>query len=139
MVLNQAGATSTDTIHRLSCNTAKPERVIANTYTWMTAASAEIEGRSYGGGVLELEPTEAERLLMPDQLNGALALSEADKLTRAGQLDAVLEENAKIVLRGHMGLSQRDCEILRDIWIKMRDRRMARRRRPSRASGAATA
>lgn len=128
VVLNQAGATSTDTIHRLTCKTEKPERVIANTYTWLTAASAEIEGRSYGGGVLELEPTEAERLLMPATLNGAIPLTECDKLMRAGRLGEVLEENARIVLRGHMGLSEQDCHILRDIWIKMRDRRNARKR-----------
>jgi len=128
VVLNQAGATSTDTIHRLTCKVEKPERVIANTYTWLTAASAEIEGRSYGGGVLELEPTEAERLLMPATLNGAMPLTECDRLTRAGRLDEVLEENARIVLMGHMGLSQADCHLLRDIWTKMRDRRMARRR-----------
>jgi adenine-specific DNA methylase len=128
IVLNTAGATSTDTIHRLSCNTAKPERVIANTYTWLTAASAEIEGRSYGGGVLELEPTEAERLMMPAKLNGAMPLADADQLIRAGQLDDVLEENARIVLMSHMGLSAADCGILRDIWTKMRDRRMSRRR-----------
>lgn len=128
MVLNQAEATSTDTIHRLTCKGGEPERVIANTYTWLTAASAEIEGRSYGGGVLELEPTEAERLLMPATLNGALPLVECDKLMRAGRLQDVLEENARIVLRGHMGLSERDCLILRDIWVKMRDRRNARKR-----------
>ncbi|MBX6374745.1 MAG: N-6 DNA methylase [Acetobacteraceae bacterium] len=128
IVLNTSGATSTDTIHRLSCKTAKPERVIANTYTWLTAASAEIEGRSYGGGVLELEPTEAERLLMPAKLNGAMPLAEADRLIRAGRLSDVLEENARIVLMGHMGLSAADCGLLRDIWTKMRDRRMARRR-----------
>lgn len=129
MVLNQAGATSTDTIHRLKSKGAKPERVIANTYTWLTAASAEIEGRSYGGGVLELEPTEAERLLMPTKLNGAIPLSECDKLTRAGKLNDVLEENSRIILMGHMGLSSSECEILRSIWEKMRDRRLARRRR----------
>ena len=123
----------TETIHRLACKTDKPERVIANTYTWLTAASAEIEGRSYGGGVLELEPTEAERLLMPAKLNGAMPLTECDKLTRAGRLDDVLEENARIVLKGHMGLSQAECLLLRVIWTKMRDRRMARRRsRPMR-------
>lgn len=127
-VLNNSGATSTDTIHRMTAKTAKPERIIANTYTWLTAASAEIEGRSYGGGVLELEPTEAERLLMPAKLNGAMALSDADRLIRAGRLDEVLEENARIVLSGHMGLSATDCTILRDIWVKMRDRRMARRK-----------
>lgn len=140
VVLNQAGATSTDTIHRLTGKKEKPERIIANTYTWLTAASAEIEGRSYGGGVLELEPTEAERLLMPATLNGAMPLAECDKLTRAGRLDEVLEENARIVLMGHMGLSQSDCFILRDIWTKMRDRRNARRRgRPSRKADGADA
>lgn len=129
VVLNKAGATSTDTIHRLTCKREKPELVIANTYTWLTAASAEIEGRSYGGGVLELEPTEAERLMMPATLNGALPLAECDRLTRAGRLDVVLEENARIVLVGHMGLSHADCNLLKNIWVKMRDRRMARRRR----------
>ncbi len=129
VVLNQAGATSTDTIHRLTCKLDKPERVIANTYTWLTAASAEIEGHSYGGGVLELEPTEAERLLVPAKMNGAMPLADCDRLTRVGRLDDVLEENARIVLIGHIGLSRSDCRMLRDIWIKMRNRRMARRRR----------
>ena len=128
IVLNGSGATSTDTIHRFTCRTAQPERVIANTYTWLTAASAEIEGRSYGGGVLELEPTEAERLLMPAELNGAMPIAEADRLIRSGRLDAVLEENARIVLKGHMGLSDTDSTALHAIWAKMRDRRMARRK-----------
>ncbi len=131
MVWNQAEATSTDTIHRLTCKTAKPERVIANTYTWLTAASAEIEGRSYGGGVLELEPTEAERLLMPAELNGAMPLAECDRLTRAGRLYDVLEENARVILMNHMGLSSNQCNMLRNIWEKMRDRRLSRRRRKS--------
>jgi adenine-specific DNA methylase len=129
MVLNQAQATSTDTIHRLTCKTTKPKRIIANTYTWLTAASAEIEGRSYGGGVLELEPTEAERLLMPAKLNGAIPLTECDRLTRAGRLNDVLKENARIILMDHMGLSSGECDLLRSIWEKMRDRRLARRRR----------
>ncbi len=128
MVLNASGATSTDTIHRMRSHGAKPERVIANTYTWLTAASAEIEGRSYGGGVLELEPTEAERLLMPAKLNGAMPLKDVDQLVRAGRLDAVLEENAKIILREHMGLSAADCDLLKSVWTQMRDRRNSRRR-----------
>ncbi|CAM5613678.1 Modification methylase Eco57IB [Aquamicrobium terrae] len=128
MVLNVSGATSTDTIHRLRSKGAKPERIIANTYTWLTAASAEIEGRSYGGGVLELEPTEAERLLMPAKLNGAMPLTEVDHLVRAGRLDSVLEENARVILRDHMGLSTAECTLLKSVWTKMRDRRNSRRR-----------
>lgn len=126
-VMNQAGATSTDTIHRLTCKT-NPNVTIANTYTYLTAASSEIEGRSYGGGVLELEPTEAEKLLMPSKLGQAVSLDECDRLIRAGRLDSVLEENSRQVLREAMGLSRGDCNRLRDIWIKLRDRRMSRKR-----------
>lgn len=128
MILNQAGATSTDTIHRVTCNTEAPEQVVAHTYTWLTAASAEIEGRSYGGGVLELEPTEAERLLMPTRLTEALPLVECDRLIRAGRLNDVLEENARVILILQMGLSQNECNLLRTIWEKMRNRRLARGR-----------
>jgi adenine-specific DNA methylase len=128
VVLNQAKATSTDTIHRLTCK-AKPERVLSNIYTHLTAASAEIEGRSYGGGVLELEPTEAERLLVPASLAAALPLAECDRLIRTGRLDQVLAENDRLILKEGMGLSQAECVMLRNIWEKMRDRRQARRRK----------
>jgi len=135
VVLNGAGATSTDTIHRFTAKSAPAERIIANTYSWLTAASAEIEGRSYGGGVLELEPTEAERLMMPTTLSGALPLEECDRLTRAGKIGDILEESARIVLRGHMGLSKSETLILRDIWVKMRDRRLSRRKSPRTTNG----
>lgn len=127
MILNTAEATSTDTIHRMRCATT-PRAVIANTYTSLTATSAEIEGRSYGGGVLELEPTEAERLLMPAGLGPALSLEECDRLIRADRLNEVLDENDRLVLQETMGLSVTECRMLRGVWEKMRDRRLARRR-----------
>jgi len=128
VVLNSAEATSTDTIHRLSCK-VEPEKLVANLYTHLTAASAEIEGRSYGGGVLELEPTEAERLLVPAHLGTTMPIIEADRLIRAGRLGEVLAENDRLILKGELGLSAADCTMLRDIWMKMRDRRNARRRK----------
>jgi len=128
VVLNEAGATSTDTIHRMKCRTT-PEIVAANLYTHLTAASAEIEGRSYGGGVLELEPNEADSLLVPAKLAMALPLDECDRLVRAGRLVDVLAENDRLVLRGVLGLSKSECVTLHNIWVKMRDRRMNRRRR----------
>ena len=127
MVLNIADATSTDTIHRMRCKT-DPRIVVANTYTSLTAASAEIEGRSYGGGVLELEPTEAEWLLMPAPLGPALSLEECDRLIRDNRLTDILDENDRLVLRESMGLSAAECRLLRRIWGKMRDRRLTRRR-----------
>jgi adenine-specific DNA-methyltransferase len=129
IVFNDANVTSTDTIHRVKVlGGTNPKKLIANLYTYLTAASAEIEGRSYGGGVLELEPTEAERLLVPRTLGAAIPLAECDRLVREGRLDEVLKENNRRVLMDEMGLTQHECKMLRGIWEKMRDRRLARRR-----------
>lgn len=128
VVVNRAGATSTDTIHRMQCKKA-PARVAASLYTHLTAASAEIEGRSYGGGVLELEPTEAEHLLVPKRLNGAMPIGEADRLVRQGRLADVLDYNDRIVLQDSLGLTSSDCSMLKQVWAKMRERRFSRRRR----------
>ena len=134
MVLNKAEATSTDTIHRLRFS-AQPDLVTSNTYTYLTAASAEIEGRSYGGGVLELEPTEAERLLMPATLCGGLPIEECDRLVRSGGLEELLYENSRQILVEGLGISIKECLALRGIWMKLRNRRRARGRR-SRTGGA---
>ncbi|MGI5868300.1 MAG: N-6 DNA methylase [Kiritimatiellia bacterium] len=125
VVLNEAEATSTDTIHRVRCQTSAA-KLASNIYTHMTAASAEIEGRSYGGGVLELEPTEAEHLLVPRTLDGAMPVDEADQLIRNGRLTDVLEYNDTAVLRDSLGLSSSECLMLKQIWTKMRDRRISR-------------
>ena len=125
IVLNGADATCTDTIHRVHC-TDEPEKVITNTYTFLTGASAEIEGRSYGGGILALEPTEAERLLVPAQLTQAMTIGECDELVRAGRLGELLLENSIRVLVNGVGLSRRDCNMLQEIWNKMGMRRRER-------------
>lgn len=130
IVLNSADATATDTIHRMKCR-ANPKETVANTYTHLTAASAEIEGRSYGGGVLELEPTEATNLLMPAKLCDAMPVDKCDELIRQDRLADVLHHNDRAVLRAQVGLSARECAQLRAIWEKMRDRRLSRRRRSS--------
>lgn len=128
VVINRIDATSTDTIHRLNCKIDK-NLFLSNFYTHLTAASSEIEGRSYGGGVLELEPTEAERLLMPGTIGTGLDPVEIDQLIRAARLDDVLLENDKRILIGGLGLSSQDCRTLRNIWLKMRNRRQSRKKR----------
>lgn len=130
LVANTAGATSTDTIHRVRLRGGTASALVAGGFTHLTAASAEIEGRSYGGGVLELEPTEAETLLFPDAaaLEAALPLAEADRLIRDGRLGDVLAENDRLVLRDAIGLSATECASLREAWQRMRNRRTGRRR-----------
>ncbi|HVA46787.1 MAG TPA: class I SAM-dependent methyltransferase [Pirellulales bacterium] len=126
VVLNKAGAISTDTIHRMRCR-KKPVAVLQSLYTHLTAASAEIEGRSYGGGVLELQPTEAERLLMPKKLGDGLPLPTVDQMIRKGNLPDILAENDRLILR-ELGLTKGECAMLKAIWEKMRERRRSRKR-----------
>ena len=65
----------------------------------MTFAFAEVLGRSYGGGVLELEPNEAEQIPVPFFHDVQLDLGELDTLERAGQISAILNITDKTLLQ----------------------------------------
>jgi hypothetical protein len=96
----------------------------------LTLAFAELRGRSYGGGVLELEPTEAESLPFPWLDAGAAAdlpaVEELDGRLRRDGLEAVLDEVDRTLLRP-VGLSEADLALLRGIWRRLAARRRGRR------------
>jgi adenine-specific DNA-methyltransferase len=128
IILNSAQATSTDTIHRVKMRNGVPARTVAAAFlNSLTFAFSEIVGRSYGGGVLELEPKEAEKLLIPLKGADQLDLDELDKLMRDGNIYAVLDITDEILLHQGMGLSRDETRQLRTIWEKLRDRRVNRR------------
>lgn len=128
VILNRASATCTDTIHRVRFRNGTPREAFAAAFlNSMTFAFAEVMGRSYGGGVLELEPNEAEALPIPS--NGAARpdLKQINELVLAGNIEAVLNMTDSVLLQGRLGLSRRETRMLREIWEKMRNRRIARR------------
>ncbi len=128
LILNTAGATCTDTIHRIRFRNGSNDRhVTAAFLNSLTFAFADVTGRSYGGGVLTFEPSEAERLPMP--LIGAekLELDIIDEKVRKDDIDAVLDVTDRILLINGLGLSQSDTKRLRGIWKKLRDRRINRK------------
>jgi len=75
IVLNKLGVTSTNTIHRVffKPRTRKylQKLVAISILTTFSQLSAEIEGRSYGSGVLKHEPSEAKKIkiYIPDNLD----------------------------------------------------------------------
>ena len=128
IILNDADATCTDTIHRVKLRNGTPARTVATAFlNSLTFAFSEVVGRSYGGGVLELEPNEAEKLPLPLVGADTLDLNELDGLLRTGDIYAALDITDDILLRKGIGLSIDETRKLRTIWQKLRDRRINRK------------
>lgn len=128
IIVNKAAATCTDTIHRVRLrNGVKADLVAAAFLNSLTFAFSEVVGRSYGGGVLELEPNEAEKLPIPMRGGEGLDLNELHKFLLDDDINSALDVTDEVLLVGGLGLSRRDAKMLRGIWQKLRDRRINRK------------
>ncbi|MEX2647251.1 MAG: class I SAM-dependent methyltransferase [Gaiellaceae bacterium] len=128
IIENKAKATSTDTIHRVRVRPGvDPGALAAASVNSLTFAFSEIRGRSYGGGVLELEPTEAEALPYPKP-DPSLSVESVDHLVRRHGTRRALDEVDDALLRG-AGLRKSDIRALRTIWERLSARRINRKRR----------
>lgn len=89
LVLNDARALTTDTIYRgnlLPLYAGREGDLVGAFHNSLTLLTAEIEGRSFGGGVLELVPSEIARLSIPFPIITADQLPRLDEISRAGSL-----------------------------------------------------
>jgi adenine-specific DNA-methyltransferase len=128
IAVNESGATCTDTIHRVRMlNGNSITNLAAAFLNSLTFAFSEVLGRSYGGGVLELEPTEAERMPVPLLGADALDYAELSRLLVADRLDDALQHTDRVLLRDALGLSSSDVICLRGIWKKLMERRHGRK------------
>lgn len=128
IIANATAATATDTIHRVRFKSGLPGRQIAAAFlNSLTFLFAEIVGRSYGGGVLELEPSEAEQLPIPLVGANLLDFEEIDRLVRCNDVEAILKITNKALLSEHLGLTSSEIARLDNAWRKLRDRRVNRK------------
>ncbi len=80
LIINQAEAYTTDTMHRVFVKPGTDIKALtASYYNSLSLAFTEVSGRSHGGGVLELMPNEAEKVLLPYHKDNAKLLSHLDK------------------------------------------------------------
>lgn len=123
LVHNRLGALTTDTAYRLRPKTVDGESLVGGFVSSLTALSAELEGRHYGGGVLELVPSEIRRLAVVTAGDGPAAVARLDARVRAGApAEAVLAAQDRELL-GAIGLTAADQEHLRGAWDALRRRR----------------
>lgn len=128
IVANRTGATSTDTVHRLRMLEGYDAfKLAAASFNSITFAMGEIVGRSYGGGVLELEPSEAEELSIPapNLATQKIAL-QADQLVRAGKVEDALDLVDQELLVDRLGFSLEELKLAREAWRKLKSRRHRR-------------
>jgi adenine-specific DNA-methyltransferase len=128
LILNHVEASSTDTIHRVRfiSNEFSPESIVVCFLNSLTFAFSEVTGRSYGGGVMTFEPTEIEELLIPVVENHGIDINLVDELIRKDRIEEVLDIVDKAVLIDHYGFTLEETLELRNIWLKMSDRRINR-------------
>jgi adenine-specific DNA-methyltransferase len=124
LILNEIGAYTTDTAYRVKVSeNTSPEKLVFCFGTSLTALSAELEGRHYGGGVLELVPSEIEKLqiAIPENLKSFDLIALDKKFKNINGQDVVVE-NSKVVL-GALGLSNSEQDTLNNAWLKLKNRR----------------
>lgn len=127
---NTAGATTTDTVHRIRMLDGNdPVALAVAFHNSATFAFTEVMGRSYGGGILELEPREAELLPMPSPKHVTPELAaDVDMLLKSGEVEKALELVDRHVLVGALGWAPERVDACRAAWTTLRNRRTARRR-----------
>ena len=128
LIINEAQAYTTDTMHRVTIKPGIDIRALtASYYNSLSLAFAEICGRSHGGGVLELMPNEAEEILLPYNPNNSELLDTIDSMIRNKKdISEILEITNKKILMDNFGLSSGDIKIAENIWKKLSDRRLNR-------------
>jgi len=129
LVLNEAGAVPTDTIHRVRFKQKSNGRKVAACFhNSLTFSFAEVMGRSYGGGVLEIEPNEAEELPIPYFDISSQLITELDLLARQKRdIEQVVNVMDDLLLRKRLGLSSKEIRMLNKIWEKLAIRRKNRK------------
>jgi len=130
VVVNEARSFTTDTIYRGRMLTAdcSPGDLAASFHNSLTLLTAELEGRSFGGGVLELVPSEVARLttLVPAKAESALA--RLDRAARSGHPDALIEETDAFLV-GTRALPTELVPLLQEARMLLAARRHDRNRR----------
>lgn len=123
LILNQAEAYTTDTAYRVRSTFTSSENLVCSFLNPLTAITAELEGRYYGGGVLELVPSEIEQLYIPVIEGMEHDLAGINQQVKAGEIAAVIRSQGEKILAA-LGFSKSDNDRLMAIWEKLKDRRL---------------
>jgi adenine-specific DNA-methyltransferase len=124
LVVNSAKATCTNAVHRvwLSAKVGSKRALAAASWTSLYRLSAELRGRSYGGGILKLEPTEAMDLRIP-RLAEPGHLAEIGEAYRSGGVEGARLVADRLVLIEKYGLHKKDVAAMASAAKRLQEQR----------------
>ena len=132
LVANGASVVAPNTLHTVRMRESSPLNALDLAVAWqssLVSLSVEIEGHAMGGGMLKLEPREAQRVAIPVLNSGNEGLAEeVDQLLRAGRIDDARHVVDREVLISGLGLTATECETLEVAAEELRERRHRRGR-----------
>lgn len=130
IVLNEASAYSTDTAYRMKMRSGYESRAKDLTFSFLNSLSflhAELLGRHYAGGVLELVPSEVEKIPIPLIEASEEDFTKADDLVRSNcSLEDLVDFTDEIILKKGLKLSDTQISKIRSIHRKLIKRRLRR-------------
>jgi adenine-specific DNA-methyltransferase len=127
MIINDAHALVTDSFYRITMKDGYDIKdLVFSFYNTLTFIYAELEGRYYGGSVLELTPNEFKHLTVPYVSNiPSGALKQLDNLLRSDvKVGTILDFSDDIILKDHYKMSSEEIFRLRLIYKNLVKRRL---------------
>jgi adenine-specific DNA methylase len=129
LIQNGQRVVTTDTIYQgapLPAFQGRERDIVGSFHNSLTMLTAEMFGRSFGGGVLELVPSETARLLLPVAEVAEPQFDELDTLARtATDPEALIEMTDRIVTR-HLKADPDLWRLLAEARLLLRNRRLER-------------
>ena len=123
LVFNKTQAYTTDTTYRVRHKKFNETSIVGSFINSLTALSAEIEGRHYGGGVLELVPSEIRKLLVPIQRFDQNEIYKLNSVVQNGisTEELLVQQDKKILIP--LGFNEKETTTLLEAWSRLRFRR----------------
>lgn len=122
LIYNEAEAYTTDTAYRITTHDIAPSFLACCFLNPFTAIFSELEGRYYGGGVLELVPSEIKELYIPIPEGIEFDIYGLNEKIKGGDIENILKTQGHHIL-GALGFSEDESDSLLKIWKRLKDRR----------------
>lgn len=125
LLKNTANVLVTDSAYRIRMKKGFTiNSFVFSFYNSLTLALAELKGRFYGGGVLELTPNEFKSVPMPYVEIESKEFRSFQKKFKEDAIDIILNNNDQKILMEHLNLSTKDVGRLQAIRKKLLHRRL---------------